>query len=429
VTIRSEKRVRAAQQSPFLDDPTLRRFFGDRFRGQEQSPQYRREGGLGSGVIVSNDGYILTNHHVVDGAELIKIEMTDNRSFDAKVVGTDQLSDLALLKINAQGLQVLSLGDSDRVRVGDVVLAIGNPLGVGQTVTMGIISAKGRATGLSDGSFEDFLQTDAPINQGNSGGALVNTSGELVGINSQILTPSGGSIGIGFAIPSNMAKNVMDQLSKSGKVRRGKLGIGVQQVNSDIAASLGLKEAKGTLVNSVESGSPAEKAGVHVGDVITGLNGSAVADMNSFRNHIASTAPGTEVSLTVMRDGGEKQFRVTLAELPARKGAEEEPAGSDGGESGGGKLGLRVEPLTPQIAAQLNLKGNVQGLVVDEVDPAGPAAEAGIQQGDVIVQANRQQLKATSDLVSAVQKSGDKPVLLLVNRQGQTLFVPVHPRK
>src|ERR1041385_3220688 len=231
VTIHSQMRVRQPQQFPFMDDPFFRRFFGER-GPQQQGPQPVQQG-LGSGVIVRQDGYILTNHHVIDGAEQISVDLNDHRSLPAQVVGSDAPSDLAVLKVNATGLPVLPLGNSDQTRVGDVVLAVGNPLGVGQTVTMGIISAKGRQTGLSNGSFEDFLQTDAPINQGNSGGALVNTSSELIGINSQILSPSGGSIGLGFAIPSNMARSVMTQLMNNGKVRRGQLGIVVLPIPSD----------------------------------------------------------------------------------------------------------------------------------------------------------------------------------------------------
>lgn len=314
VTIHSQMRVRAPQQYPFTDDPFFRDFFGQR-GDAPHPPVERRASALGSGVIVSADGYILTNHHVIDGAEQIKVDLNDNRTLDAKVVGSDTPSDLAVLKVDATNLPVLTLGNSDNVQVGDVVLALGNPLGIGQTVTMGIISAKGRQTGLSNGSFEDFLQTDASINQGNSGGALVSTNSELVGINSQILSPSGGSIGLGFAIPSNMARTVMDQLIKTGQVRRGQLGIFVQKVTTDIAAKFGLKEAKGVLVTEVQPGSPAERAGLKHGDVITAFNGVAVNDPNTFRNEVASTPPGSEVTLTVLRDGREQQVRATLGEF------------------------------------------------------------------------------------------------------------------
>ncbi len=312
ITIHSEMRVRAPQQYPFMDDPMFRQFFGDRL--PQQMPEQRRSG-LGSGVIISTDGYILTNHHVVDGAEQIKVDLNDNRTLDAKVVGSDPLSDLAVLKIDATNLPVLALGDSDKVRVGDVVLAIGNPLGIGQTVTMGIISAKGRQTGLSSGNFEDFLQTDAPINQGNSGGALVSMNSELVGINSQILSPSGGSIGIGFAIPSNMAKTVTDTLVKTGKVRRGQLGIVVVKLNSQPAKDLGITETKGVGVAEVKLGSAADQAGLKKGDVITAFNGIEISEPNVFRNLVASTAPGTDVTLTIRRDGREQQMQARLGEL------------------------------------------------------------------------------------------------------------------
>ena len=313
VTIHSRMRSRQPQQFPFMDDPFFRRFFGE--RGTQQAPNQPVRQGLGSGVIVREDGYILTNHHVIDGADQIEVDLNDNRSLQAQVVGSDPPSDLAVLKVNAGGLPTLVLGDSDRTRVGDVVLAIGNPLGVGQTVTMGIISAKGRQTGLSNGSFEDFLQTDAPINRGNSGGALVSTNGELIGINSQILSPSGGSIGLGFSIPSNMARNVLDQLINTGKVRRGQLGIVVLPIPSDEASKLGVTQGPGVVVYQVQSGSGADRAGLKAGDVITGLNGQPVSDPNSFRNAIASTQPGTEITLTVKRDGSDRQVRATLGEF------------------------------------------------------------------------------------------------------------------
>jgi Do/DeqQ family serine protease len=427
VTIWSERRSRAPQIPPFLrNNPMLREFFGREFGEGQQEPPARRQRGLGSGVIVSADGYILTNHHVVDGAEDIQVEQTGGGRKPAKLVGSDPPSDLALLKIEASGLPVLTLGNSDDVRVGDVVLAIGNPLGIGQTVTAGIISATNRTTGLGDGSYEDFLQTDAPINQGNSGGALVSTNGELIGINSQILSTSGGSIGIGFAIPSNMARSVMDQLRSGGKVTRSQLGVGIQPVTPDIASGLGLKEARGVLINSVTPGSPAEKAGLKRGDVILQLNGQAVSETNALRNQIASSKPGTQVTLRILRDGREQDIRVTLGEMVSEASAQE-PGQSRGGSTGG-RLGVAVEPVTPETAAQLGIPRETQGLLVRQVQPDGVAAEAGIAPGDILVEANRQPLRAVTDLENAIRAAADKPVLLLVNRRGQTIYVPVRPR-
>lgn len=275
-------------------------------------------GGLGSGVIVNPNGYIVTNHHVINGADAVEVDLKDRRSLPARVVGSDEASDLAVLKVEASGLPAVAFGNSEVVNVGDVVLAFGNPLGVGQTVTMGIISAKGRATGLGDGSFEDFLQTDAPINSGNSGGALVNTRGELVGINSQILSPSGGNIGIGFSIPANMVRAVTDALVKDGKVHRGRLGVTVQQVTSDVARGLDLKEIGGALINSVEPDGPADRAGIKAGDVITALNGQTIADSNELRNKIAQLGPHARVALTLVRDGRTQQASATLEELPSQ---------------------------------------------------------------------------------------------------------------
>jgi serine protease Do len=428
VTIHSEGHARAAQQ-PLMDDPTLRQFFGNRMPRSQQEEPARRRSALGSGVIVSADGYILTNYHVISEAEQVKVELTDNRTFDAKVIGSDKLSDLAVLKINSSNLPVLPLGDSDRMRVGDVVLAIGNPLGVGQTVTSGIISAKGRSTGLSDGGFEDFIQTDAAINQGNSGGALVNTNGELIGINSQILSPSGGSIGIGFSIPSNMAESVMEQLVKTGKVMRSKLGVGIQPVTSDIAASLELSQVRGVIVTSVEPGSPAANAGIRQGDVITGFNGSPVTDSNSLRNQVARTQPGSDAVVSIFRDGREQQLKATVTELVADK---KEPVAANNDtrqDSNGGKLGLTVEPLTPALASQLGLEEKTSGLVVASIDPAGPAADAGLRRGDVIQQIDRKPVSSVADLTNEVSSNHTKPMLLLISRQGQVAYLTVRPRQ
>jgi len=316
VTIRSARRLRAPRQFPFFNDPRLGEFFG-RFFGEPTAQGTPVRMGLGSGVVVRADGHVITNHHVVDGADEISVELADRRSYPAKVIGSDPPSDLAILKINAGTLQPAALGNSDEVRVGDIVLALGNPLGIGQTVTAGIISAKSRSTGLSDGSFEDFLQTDAPINQGNSGGALVNTTGLLVGINSQILSPSGGNIGIGFAVPVNMARNVMEQLIASGKVERGHLGIGIQPLTSEIAASLGIKENGGVVVNMVNPNSAASRAGLRRGDVMIAFNDQPIVDGNALRNMVAGSKPGTEVRLKILRDGKEQTINATLDEYRA----------------------------------------------------------------------------------------------------------------
>lgn len=429
VTVRADRRVRAAEQFPFSGDPFLREFFGDRFRNAPRESPERLQRGMGSGVIVSADGYILTNHHVVDGAEGIKVDLNDGRTLDAKVIGSDKPSDLAVLKVTGGNLQALSLGDSDRVNVGDVVLAVGNPLGVGQTVTMGIISAKGRQTGLSNGSFEDFLQTDAAINQGNSGGALVNASGELIGINSQILSPTGGSVGLGFSIPSNMARSVMDQLTKTGRVRRGQLGIVVQKVSSDIASSLGLKEARGVIISQVQPGSAAERAGLKQGDIITALNGAVVDTPNSFRNQVAGTAPDTDVRLTILRDNREQTVNAKLGEFQPQAGDGESSNTRDGAaRNNAGRLGIGIEPLTAESKSQLGLAATTEGVLIGEVEPVGPAAQAGLQRGDVIEQVNQQPVRSVADVTSALARSGNRPALLLINRRGTTLFVTVTPR-
>ena len=422
VTIRASHRVRAPQQFPFFDDPFFRQFFGG---GVPRGGQTQVEHALGSGVIVRADGHILTNHHVIDGAEDIKVDLTTRNTYSAKLVGSDAPSDLAVLKINAGGLPLLDLADSDKVRVGDVCLAVGNPLGVGESVTAGIVSAKGRATGISDGSFQDFLQTDAPINQGNSGGALVNTRGELIGINSQILSPNGGgNIGIGFAIPSNMARNVMNQLISRGRVDRGMLGVGIQPLTSELAKSMGLKEVRGVLVNSVVPGGPADKAGIKTGDVILQFNGKDVNDPNVLRNEVAGTAPGADITLTILRDGSQQQIHVREGALTAHNASGE--AGGGGNAAGAPRLGLSLVPLTPNLAAQLGIARSTQGLVVQEADPSGPAAQAGIQVGDVIQQVNRQPVRTTDDVRRALGKAdGGPPPLLLINRSGQTTFVSV----
>jgi serine protease Do len=421
VTIRVEKRASAiptAGQWP--DDDLFRRFFG---QGMPPLPRGRQprgvQRGLGSGVIVSQDGYILTNNHVVDGADEVKVELPDKRTFTAKVVGTDPLSDLAVVKISASSLPTLTLGDSDAVKVGDVVLAIGNPLGVGETVTSGIISAKGRTTDVGDGSYQDFLQTDAPINHGNSGGALVSSNGELIGINSQILTPSDGNIGLGFAIPSNMARNVMDQLIENGAVRRAKLGVTVQSITADLASSLGLPSAKGALVSNVEDGSPAAHAGITQGDVITEYNGKTVADSNQLRNDVSSTTPGSTVSLKVFRNGRTETVQAKLAELATKR----EKSDSSFESRGEGRFGMSVRPLTPDLAEDAGVPRGTRGVIVMDVDPSGIAADSGIQEGDVIEKVDGKVVTTGEELKAALDRKDGKPSLLVVNRKGTDIFL------
>jgi serine protease Do len=428
VTVHAQGRARISPtqfQGP--DDDLFNQFFGN--RGGRPGPQARpRQNALGSGVLVTTDGYVLTNNHVVEGADSISIDLTDGRTLTAKVIGTDKPTDLALLKVSGSGFHPVALGNSEAVKVGDVVLAIGNPLNVGQTVTMGIISAKGRSTGVGDGSYEDFLQTDAPINHGNSGGALVNTKGELVGINSQILSNSDGNIGIGFAIPANMAKHVMEDLRTKGKVTRAQLGVSVQRVTPDLAASLGLKETDGAVVSAVTPGSAAERAGVKRGDVIKTFNGQPVHDTNTLRNRVADAGPGSTADLVVVRDGSERHLSAKLDEaspekLGRRGGGESDDRGGDDKTA----LGVSVAPLTPELADRVHAPKNAQGLVVEDVNPDGRAADAGIQPGDIIQEANRQPVKTVDDLRAAARRASDKPLLLLINRQGSDIFVTVKP--
>jgi serine protease Do len=382
--------------------------------------------GTGSGVIVTNDGYIMTNNHVVEGATEVKVTLNDRREFDAKVIGNDPRTDVAVLKIESKNLPVLAISDSTRVQVGDVALAIGNPFGIGQTVTMGIVSATGRA-GLNPENYEDFIQTDAAINPGNSGGALVNTSGQLIGINTAIISRTGGNQGIGFAIPINMAREVMDQLVKTGKVVRGYMGAGVQDITPELSRAFKLKSTAGSAITAVEPGSPAERAGLRAGDVVTAINGESVADSNALRLRISRTAPGTTVKLTVQRPEGPTDLNVTLARLPDRGGPTEGDLGEEGPGGGAPSAleGVSVSELTPQIAAELQLGSNVNGVVVTRVAPGSGAAEAGLRRGDVITQVNRKPVTNAREFEQAV---GRGTVLLLVNRGGGSIFIAVEPR-
>ena len=406
VTIRVEKRATFVPTGQPQIPEEFRRFFGDQLpqmpRGQRGPRGVQR--GLGSGVIVSKDGYILTNNHVVEGSDKVKVELPDRRAFTAKVVGTDPETDLAVVKVEAKDLPTLVIGDSDAVKVGDVVLAVGNPLDIGQTVTSGIISAKGRTTN-GDG-YQDFLQTDAAINRGNSGGALVNAAGQLIGINSQILSVSEGNIGLGFAIPSNMAKHVMDQLVTNGKVRRAQLGVRIQSITPEMASALGLPSAQGALVSDVDDGSPAAKAGLKQGDVITRYNGRPVADNNQLRNAVASTMPGTTVPVQVLRNGKTETLQATVGELPATR----EATGAPTELKGEGRYGMTVQPTQ-------------KGLAVTDVDPNGLAAESGLRPGDVIEKVNGKTIKTAEELKTALDRGDGKASLVLVNRDGTSLFL------
>lgn len=429
VNISSSKVVKEQQGAAngMFDDPFFRQFFGGRMP-QQQQPRSQRATSLGSGVVVSPDGYILTNNHVVDGATDVKVSFANKEEYPAKVVGTDKYSDVAVLKIDKRGLPTLPFADSAHAEVGDVVLAIGEPFGLGQTVTMGIISAKGRG-GLGIERFEDFIQTDASINRGNSGGALIDTKGELVGINTAILSgETGGNQGIGFAIPANMARNIMDQILKKGKVTRGFMGILPQQLTPEMAKAFGLASGHGVAVAQVTGGSPAEKAGIKVGDVITAINGDAVEDVNSFRLAVAGFAPGTTVHLKVARDGHNLDVPVTLGEFNLEaegNGRGQENNLPSGGEKGALR-GVSVQALNSDLRKEMQLPEGTSGVVITDLDSDSPASASGLEQGDVIVQVNHKPVNTVADFNSAVRAGASKDsTLLLVKRGPGTQFVVV----
>jgi serine protease Do len=418
VNISSSKVVKQGRNQGQNMDPFFRQFFGDSFRG---IPQERREKGLGSGVIVSPEGYILTNNHVVDGATDVTVTLHDKRELKAHVVGTDPRTDIAVVKIDGSNFPTLTLADSSKVEVGDVVLAVGDPFGVGQTVTMGIVSATGRS-GLGIEQVEDFIQTDAPINPGNSGGALVDDEGHLIGINTAIVGSSGGSQGIGFAVPINMARYDLDQITAHGKVDHAYLGILPQDVTPALARSFNV-ETKGALVGEVTPDSPAARANLKSGDIILSLNGQPVADANQLRLKIGMMSPGTSVNLGILRDGKQMTLPVTVGTYPSK---EERASVGSPGEQNSALEGVSVDNLTPELAQQLQLPGQAKGVVVENVSPDSKAAEAGLQRGDVIQQVNHQPVTNTREFRQAVSSSHkDQPVLLLVNREGSTMFLAV----
>ncbi len=417
VNISSTRTVKTQGMSnPFHNDPHFKRFFGDQSGGTGQ-PREFRQSSLGSGVIVDKDGYVLTNNHVIKDADEIKIKLSDKREFKGKVIGTDPKTDLAVVKIEAHNLPVLKPGDSDRMKVGETVLAVGTPFGLNQTVTSGIVSAVGRAdVGIAD--YEDFIQTDAAINPGNSGGALVNIHGELIGINTAIFSTSGGYQGIGFAIPSNMAKVVMNSLIKHGKVVRGWLGVSIQPVTADLAKQFALKEENGVLVGDVTEDSPAEKAGIKRGDVIVEYNGSPISDPAMLRNLVAGTAPDTEVSVKLLRDGKAQTVKASTGELPAS-------LQKTGKEYDNLLKGVQVRDLTPEIRKELNIPKQVNGVIIMNIEE-GSAVEGVLTRGDVLLQMNKKRIGSLKDyeMAASAIKAGED-ILLLIFRNGTTFYATV----
>ena len=390
---------------PFFDHPFFKEFFGERMP-ERQRPQLRRPSALGSGVIVdAENGYLLTNNHVIEMAEEITVTLTDRRTFQAELVGADPETDVALLKIDADSLTALPLADSDELQVGDYVVAIGNPFGLGQTVTSGIVSAVGRSgLRLGPDSYQNFIQTDAAINVGNSGGALINLKGELVGINTAIFTGRGGNIGIGFAIPINMARRIMDQLLAHGEIQRGIIGVQIQDLEPDIAEALGTSHERGAVVAQVLPGTPAEAAGIQRGDVIVEMNGEPVVGASDLRNKVGLLRVGDAVRLTVVRDG--ETIKIDLA--VGESGEMALGAGSQIPQLEGVVLG----PLTPSSP----LHGEVEGVLVDEVEVDTPAWNAGLREGDVIVEVNRTEVTSTDEILAVLE--GSAPPLLLNIRRG-----------
>ena len=407
-----------ASQNPFREDDPFSEFYRRFFGGPlPQGPSHKKS--MGSGFIVDRDGLILTNNHVVENAEKIIVKLSDGREFEAKVVGRDPKTDIAVIKINSEGnLPTAPLGDSDRLEVGEHVLAIGNPFGLEHTVTAGIVSAKGRNIGA--GPYDNFIQTDASINPGNSGGPLINTRGEVVGINAAIFSQSGGNIGIGFTIPINLVKELMPQLKEDGKVTRGWLGVAIQNVTPPIAESLGMDKATGALVANVSKDGPAERGGIKVGDVITEFDGRKVKESKDLPIIVARTPVGKKVSVKVLREGKEIVLPLTIDEL-----MEKEVIASVKGK---GRLGLTVQLVTPQIAESLGLD-STDGVVITSVEPGSPGDEAGLRRGDVILEVDRKPIRGVKGLKDATAKIRDgKSVLFLVKRGETTLFLAMKSR-
>lgn len=420
VTIFSEKTVK----SPFsgLEDSPLRDFFGDefsrRFFGNPDFDREYKQRGLGSGVVVTADGYILTNNHVVAGADKISVGIGEGDPVDGEIVGTDRATDIAVIKIDKKGLQAARLGDSDGIRVGEWVVAIGNPFGLEHTVTAGIISYKGRSN-VRIADYEDFIQTDAAINPGNSGGPLVDLDGKVVGINTAIASNTGSYQGVGFAIPINLARRIMDELIQKGRVVRGWLGVYIQDITEAMAEAMNLPGKEGVLVSDVVKDGPSGEAGLQRGDVILELNGLKLKDGAELRNKVAASSPGTNVKLLVLRDGKKKDLTVKLGELPA----EEDLAESGGERDIMESLGLAMHDLTPELARRFGIEAR-SGVIVTEVLPGSPSQEAGMRSGDIIVEVNQAEVGSVREATAILSalKPGDS-VLFLIERERGTLFI------
>jgi serine protease Do len=418
----SSTRVVRRESSPLSEDP-----FFDFFNPFHDfgAPKKWKEQSLGSGVIVSKDGYVITNNHVIEQAEEIRVTLYDKRSFKGKVVGADPKTDIAVVKISADDLPTAPWGDSDRLQVGEFVLAIGNPFGLSHTVTMGIISAVGRANvGIAD--YEDFIQTDAAINPGNSGGPLVNIRGELIGINTAIFSRTGGYQGIGFAVPSNMARLVMEQLMTQGKIVRGWLGVAIQDITPELSQKFGIKGSRGALVSDVTKGSPAEKAGIGRGDVILEFNGKEVTSVGGLRNMVSQSRAGAEVSVKILRGGKEYMLKAVVAELPKEAaGALQEPFPEDARTNA--FSGITVKELTREIARQLGIGFEEKGVVIVRIEPGSPADDAGLKRGDVIQEIDRKRITGVEEYkrIAAATQPGDTS-LLFVNRGGKKFYLTLN---
>ncbi len=428
VNVYSSKVVRSQNQlehMPFFNDPFFRHFFGDRLESSPQwKPKSRKEQSLGSGVIVSGDGYILTNNHVVDGADEVKIALADSKKeFIAQVIGTDPKTDIALLKVDGKDLPAATLADSDIIEVGDFVVAIGNPFGVGQTVTSGIVSAIGRGNiGITD--YEDFIQTDASINPGNSGGALVDADGRLIGINTAILSRTGGNQGIGFAVPVNLVKSVMERLLKHGRVVRGFLGVVIQEITPDLAAAFDIDVDEGAIVSEVTPESAAEAAGMEKGDVIVEFDGKAVKDVRHLRLMVARTAPDSEVSVEVIRDRQRKPLTAVLKELPGTELAGSFDSGDDADDSGLLR-GIAVDDLNANTRRQLGISADLDGAVVQDIESDAPAYEAGLREGDIILEINRTAVRNAAEAIKESRRVKGDSVLLYVWSKGGRRYIVV----